>query len=187
MIEPTMKAIPARKNRLPTSRPAAARLSMKPVSEIAFGVSRDSISRSRTTSWVIPTIAARSRSALLWARSPRRRSAIRRHSLRDQAVAWPNAHASGRARASRCAASSAEMPAVTAPEKDVGHVVVPGRDHHERDEHRVDAPGDRAGRRLDRRAIGRPIISAKQTCIEGIAGVEVEQRGARRPSRRSRR
>jgi len=53
MIEPTMNATPARKNSLPTIRPAAARLSANPVSEIAFGVSRDSISRSRTSSWVV--------------------------------------------------------------------------------------------------------------------------------------
>jgi hypothetical protein len=37
MIEPTMKAIPARKNSRPTTSPAAARLSANPVSEIAFG------------------------------------------------------------------------------------------------------------------------------------------------------
>ena len=53
MIDPTMKVTPARKNSRPTTRPAAARLSTNPVSEIAFGVSRDSISRLRTYSWVI--------------------------------------------------------------------------------------------------------------------------------------
>ena len=50
MIEPMMNAIPARKNSLATTRPAAARLSAKPVSEIAFGVSRDSIKRLRISS-----------------------------------------------------------------------------------------------------------------------------------------
>ena len=45
MIEPTMKATPPRKNRRPTTSPAAARFSANPVSEIAFGVSRDSIRR----------------------------------------------------------------------------------------------------------------------------------------------
>jgi hypothetical protein len=47
MIEPTMNAIPARKKSLPTTSAAAAMLSAKPVSEIALGVSRDSIRRSR--------------------------------------------------------------------------------------------------------------------------------------------
>jgi hypothetical protein len=47
MIEPTMKATPARKNRRSRISAAAARLRTSPVSEIAFGVSRDSIRRSR--------------------------------------------------------------------------------------------------------------------------------------------
>ncbi len=47
MIEPTMKAIPARKKSRSTTSTAAATLSTKPVSEIVFGVRRDSISRSR--------------------------------------------------------------------------------------------------------------------------------------------
>jgi len=47
MIEPMMKARPARMNSLPTMRPAAARLSANPVIEIAFGVRRESIRRSR--------------------------------------------------------------------------------------------------------------------------------------------
>src|SRR6478609_6551039 len=46
MIDPTMNAIPARKKSLPTTSAAAAMLSAKPVSEIALGVSRDSIRRS---------------------------------------------------------------------------------------------------------------------------------------------
>src|SRR5258708_1904736 len=53
MIEPTMNATPARKNSRATTRPAAVTLRTKPVSEIAFGVSRDSIRRSRTISWVV--------------------------------------------------------------------------------------------------------------------------------------
>ena len=47
MIEPTMNAIPPRKQRSPSTSPAAARLRTRPVIEIAFGVSRDSISRLR--------------------------------------------------------------------------------------------------------------------------------------------
>ena len=47
MIEPTMNATPPRKNRSPSISTAAARLRTRPVIEIAFGVSRDSISRSR--------------------------------------------------------------------------------------------------------------------------------------------
>jgi hypothetical protein len=47
MIEPMMNATPPRKNSRPRISPAAARLRTSPVSEIAFGVSRDSISRSR--------------------------------------------------------------------------------------------------------------------------------------------
>src|SRR5947209_14587559 len=53
MTDPTMKAIPARKNRRPTTSPAAARLSANPVSEIALGVSRDSIKRLRISSCVV--------------------------------------------------------------------------------------------------------------------------------------
>ena len=53
MIEPTMNATPATKNSRSTTSPAAARLSMKPVRLIALGVRRDSISRSRMSSWVI--------------------------------------------------------------------------------------------------------------------------------------
>src|SRR5579859_7749118 len=48
-----MNAIPARKNNRPTTSPAAATFSTKPVIEIAFGVSRDSISRSRISSCVV--------------------------------------------------------------------------------------------------------------------------------------
>jgi hypothetical protein len=47
MIEPTMKAMPPRKNRSPKISAAAARLRTSPVIEIAFGVRRESISRSR--------------------------------------------------------------------------------------------------------------------------------------------
>ena len=53
MIEQTMNATPARKNNLATTSPAAARLSAKPVSEMAFGVSRDSIRRLRISSCVV--------------------------------------------------------------------------------------------------------------------------------------
>jgi hypothetical protein len=47
ITEPTMNATPARKNSRWVTRTAAAMLSASPVIEIAFGVSRDSISRSR--------------------------------------------------------------------------------------------------------------------------------------------
>jgi hypothetical protein len=47
ITEPRMKAIPARKKSRWVTRKAAARLPTRPISEIAFGVSRDSISRSR--------------------------------------------------------------------------------------------------------------------------------------------
>jgi hypothetical protein len=47
MTEPTMNAIPARKKSSSSTSAAAARLRTRPVSEIAFGVSRDSIRRSR--------------------------------------------------------------------------------------------------------------------------------------------
>jgi hypothetical protein len=47
MIEPTMNAIPARKKSLSRTSAAAARLRISPETEIAFGDSRDSISRSR--------------------------------------------------------------------------------------------------------------------------------------------
>jgi hypothetical protein len=47
ITEPTMNATPARKKRRCVTRTAAAMLSARPVSEMAFGVSRDSISRSR--------------------------------------------------------------------------------------------------------------------------------------------
>ncbi len=47
MIEPTMKAIPAQKKSRWVTSTAAARLRIRPTTEIAFGVSRDSISRSR--------------------------------------------------------------------------------------------------------------------------------------------
>ena len=45
MIEPTMKATPPRKKSRCQTSAAATTLSAKPVSEIAFGVRRDSISR----------------------------------------------------------------------------------------------------------------------------------------------
>ncbi len=44
MIEPTMNAMPPRKNSRSQTSTAASTLSAKPVSEIALGVSRDSIS-----------------------------------------------------------------------------------------------------------------------------------------------
>jgi hypothetical protein len=47
MTEPTMNASPARKKSSWVTRAAAARLRTRPVSEIALGVRRDSISRSR--------------------------------------------------------------------------------------------------------------------------------------------
>jgi hypothetical protein len=47
MIEPMMKATPPRKKSRSRISPAAARLRIRPVIEIAFGVSRDSIRRSR--------------------------------------------------------------------------------------------------------------------------------------------
>ena len=53
MIDPMMNAMPARKNMRPTISPAAARFRAKPVSEIAFGVSRDSISRLRIISCAV--------------------------------------------------------------------------------------------------------------------------------------
>ena len=53
MIEPMMNAIPARKNSRSTTSTAAATLSTNPVSEIALGVSRDSISLFLTNSWVV--------------------------------------------------------------------------------------------------------------------------------------
>ena len=58
MIEPTMKAIPERKNQRSNSSTAATMLSTKPVSEIVFGVSRDSISRC----WTIWEVGRASRS-----------------------------------------------------------------------------------------------------------------------------
>jgi len=47
MIEPTMNATPPRKMCSARISPAAARLRIRPVIEIVFGVSLDSISRSR--------------------------------------------------------------------------------------------------------------------------------------------
>jgi hypothetical protein len=47
MIEPTMNATPPRKKCSASTSAAAARLRTRPVIEIAFGVSRDSIRRSR--------------------------------------------------------------------------------------------------------------------------------------------
>src|SRR4051794_1553280 len=51
-----MKATPAKKNSRSTISAAATRLRKKPVSEIALGVSRDSISRSRISSCVVGTL-----------------------------------------------------------------------------------------------------------------------------------
>jgi hypothetical protein len=47
ITEPTMNATPARKKNRSKMSTTAARLSTRPVSEIPFGVSRDSTSRSR--------------------------------------------------------------------------------------------------------------------------------------------
>ena len=72
MIDPMMNAIPARKNMRPTTRPAAAMFSAKPVSEIAFGVSRDSISRLRISSAVGPFRGGRGRRGAPFLRAPGR-------------------------------------------------------------------------------------------------------------------
>src|SRR2546429_9681810 len=56
MIDPIMKATPAQKKSRWVTSTAAARLSAKPTIEIAFGVSLDSIRRSRArarNSWVL--------------------------------------------------------------------------------------------------------------------------------------
>jgi len=50
MIEPTMKAMPPRKKSRSHTSTAARMFSAKPVSEIALGVRRDSISLLRTSS-----------------------------------------------------------------------------------------------------------------------------------------
>ncbi len=50
MIDPAMKAKPPRKNSSSQTSTAASTFSRKPVSEIVFGVRRDSISRLRTSS-----------------------------------------------------------------------------------------------------------------------------------------
>ncbi len=47
MTEPTMNAMPAQKKSRWVTSAAAARLRIRPTVEMAFGVSRDSISRSR--------------------------------------------------------------------------------------------------------------------------------------------
>jgi hypothetical protein len=47
MTEPTMNETPARKNSRWVTSAAAARLRIRPLIEIAFGVRRDSISRPR--------------------------------------------------------------------------------------------------------------------------------------------
>ena len=47
MTEPTMNATPPRNEQVAEDSTAAARLRTRPVIEIAFGVSRDSISRLR--------------------------------------------------------------------------------------------------------------------------------------------
>src|SRR6185312_1742194 len=109
MIEPMMNAIPARKNSLPTTSAAAAMLSAKPVSEIALGVSRDSIRRSFISAWVAlplrrgrPERSGRAGGGLVCSAI----SALPDGALEGdcdgrhgQAVAWPNAQASGLARA----------------------------------------------------------------------------------------
>ena len=78
MIEPTMKATPPRKKSRSQTSAAASRLSARPVIEIAFGVRRDSISRSRISS---------RRSAALNATLPLRRT--RGLSLRSRLVRRP--------------------------------------------------------------------------------------------------
>ena len=57
MIDPTMNATPPTKYRRCQTSAAARTLSAKPVSEIALGVSRDSISRSRTISRRLPLVS----------------------------------------------------------------------------------------------------------------------------------
>jgi hypothetical protein len=62
ITEPTMKAMPPRKNSRSHTSAAATTLSTKPVNEIALGVSRDSISLLRTSSRRSPApIGARAR------------------------------------------------------------------------------------------------------------------------------
>src|ERR1035441_2125856 len=77
MIEPMTKARPPRKNSRSQTSAAATPFSTKPVSEIAWGVRRDSIRRLRTSSRRSPApIGARARRALArWALRLLRREA----------------------------------------------------------------------------------------------------------------
>src|SRR5947209_11982821 len=134
MIDPMMNASPARKNIRSTTSTAATMFSMKPVSEIVFGVSRDSISASRISSCVVgPSRPVRERR-----RAPERGgvSAVIRRS------------GGGGAEVPDIRARPGQQPVAEHPgrrgrdaaEEHVGQVVVTGRDDDERDQQRGKGP-----------------------------------------------
>ena len=109
MTDQRMKAMPARKNSSWVTSAAAIRLPTSPVTEIAFGVSRDSISRLR----------ARSRTSAVVRRPPSPPGSALWLATEGQATACVRrvrqAHASGLARASAYEAPEAEIAATRAP------------------------------------------------------------------------
>ena len=81
----------------------------------------------------------------------------------------PNVQVSGLARASSCFASSAETPGGQRAEEHVSEVMVAGRDDDERHQDQGSRPQHLGPPALDELVIGRPIMTAKQTCIDGTA------------------
>ena len=147
MIEPTMNAIPARKNMRPTISPAAARLSAKPVSEIAFGVRRDSISRSRISSCVVGRSAAAgcgaSHRGLGGAGTNRCR--LLGHRVYAVMHARPAERPGvGSGPGQQLLGEQRRGAGGERAEEHVGQVVVAGGDDHERDQQRVQRPQDLA-------------------------------------------
>src|ERR1700704_2076816 len=134
-----MNAIPARKNSLPPTRPGGASFSAKPVSEIALGVSRDSISRSRISAWVAapfrrvrgrPEPSGRRRDGSVCSGTPA-------GTLGGGVAEGPSV---GAGPGEQLLGQERRDAGGHAAEEHVGEVVVAGRNDDERDPHRVHGP-----------------------------------------------
>ena len=195
MIEPTMKAIPPRKNSRSHTSTAASTFSTKPVSEIALGVRRDSIRRLRTSSRRSPEpIGARAargrlapRAVAAAARAPGR--GVLSGSHRRAVVAYPLARTCGGrdGREAPHARPGAREPARAVggraggqrSEQRVDDEVVGGDDDHERHQERVEQP-QHAHDPVLRQPRQRPADHQREGDVHrGHGRVRVEQRAHR--------
>ena len=169
-----MNAIPPSRKYSSHTSTADTTQRARPVSEIAFGVSRDSISRLRISAWYSARVGRGGRSTggvviapRLWQR--------RRRLVRGAAF---QAHTSGRARAKTPCAHAAATAATTAPRKPSSHqwlaVTTTTKETTGAYAHHRTC----AQRRRAMRAIVTPSMSANATCIEGIAAYGLKSTSA---------